>query len=125
MIVLVMVDGQKVITAFPPALATAIFATGGFAMWIRLRGCLFQVFLKFPREFPQIMPEPGEVAPIVGGFGLGGIRGEHLRGELGGPVCDFVEVAVVGFQIAAFPAGVALTLIRSITERGEERFPFG
>ena len=32
-----MFDGQRVITALPPALATAAFATSGFAMWIRLR----------------------------------------------------------------------------------------
>ena len=82
-----------------------------------------QIGLPFFGKFPQIMPESGEVAPFVSGLSLGGIRGEHFRGELGGPEGDFVEVAVVGGEVSTFLAGFPLTLVSSFTERGEEWFP--
>ena len=70
------------------------------------------------------MPEAGEVAPLVGGFGFRGIIGEHFGGELGGVVGDFVEVAVVGFHTFTFLAGVALALgFWVFAEGGEKGFP--
>jgi hypothetical protein len=65
-----------------------------------------------------------EVAPVPGGFGFGGIRREHFGGEFGGPVGDFVEVAVLGAQVAAFFAMLALALLLAVTEGDKERFPF-
>lgn len=60
----------------------------------------------------------------MGGFGFVRIRGEHFFSKPGGPPGDFVEVAVVGFEGLAFETDAPLTLVRTITERGEERFPF-
>ena len=70
------------------------------------------------------MPEAGEVAPVVSGLGLRGVRDKHLGRELGGPEGDFVEVAVVGLQALAFFAVTALALFCRFPEGGEERFPF-
>jgi len=62
----------------------------------------------------------------VGGFGFGGILGEHFGGEFCGVVGDFVEVAVAGVHAFAFFAGVALALGFGVfAEGGEEGFPGG
>lgn len=71
------------------------------------------------------MPEAGEVAPLVGGLGFLGNFREHLGGKFGGVVGDFVEVAVLGFEICARFAGVALAFVFARAERGEEGFPGG
>lgn len=71
------------------------------------------------------MPESGEIAPIVGGYGFGGIRREHFRSELGSPPSDFIQMAVIGFEITALIASLTLALIRGLPEGGEERLPFG
>ena len=69
------------------------------------------------------MPQSGEVAPCVGGFGFGGIRGEHFRGEPGGPEGDFIEVTVGGTQVSAFLAVLTLAICFLIAERRKKRFP--
>jgi hypothetical protein len=74
-------------------------------------------------EFPQIMPESGEVTPSVGEFGFGGILGKHFCGELGGPEGDFVEVTVSGLHGFAFLAGAALAVVFAVAEGGEEGLP--
>jgi hypothetical protein len=43
---------------------------------------------------------------------------------LGGPVGDFIEVAVIGGHFGAFFASVALALVISLTEGGEKGLPF-
>ena len=80
--------------------------------------------MPFGGEFSEIMPEAGEVAPLVSGLGLLGIFREHFGGEFGGVVGHFIEVAVGGFHLFAFLAEFALALVCRITKRGEERFPF-
>lgn len=90
-------------------------------MNVRLAG---EVSLPLWREFPKIMPEAGKVAPLAGCFPVG-VAWAHPGGEVGGPVGDFVEVTVVGFEVAAFCAGLALTFLRTIPKRGEKRFPLG
>ena len=60
-----------------------------------------EVGLPFWGEFAEIMPEAGEVAPLVGGFGFLGVGREHFGGEFCGVVGDFVEVAVLGFETRA------------------------
>ena len=80
--------------------------------------------LKLCCEFSQIMPETGEIAPVVGGLGLCRVRREHFGGESGGPEGVFVEVAVCGLQALAFWAEAALALVWGFPEGGEERFPF-
>ena len=70
-------------------------------------------------ELSQIMPEPGEVAPLFGGFVVGPV-GEHLGGEFSCEVGDFVEVAVLGVEfitLGAIFAGEGGTV------RREERLP--
>ncbi len=80
-------------------------------------------FLPIRSEFPEIMPEASEVAPLVGVGGFWGVGWEHFCGELGGPEGDFVEVAVGGGEVSTFLAGFPLAQIRTITERGEKWFP--
>jgi len=70
------------------------------------------------------VPEAGEIAPLVGGFRFLGFIREHFGGEFGGQIGDFVEVAVLGFEIRAFLAGVALAFVFALTVGGEEGFPF-
>ena len=70
--------------------------------------CFFEIGLKNVREFSQIMPEAGEVAPLLGGFALRAF-GEHVGGELGGEVSDFVEVPVVLVQGFAMRAGLGVS----------------
>ena len=49
---------------------------------------------------------------------------EHGGGEGGGPVSDFVEVAVLGVEVPAFLAvGAQAAGGRVVTEGREERFP--
>jgi len=48
---------------------------------------------------------------------------EHFGGEFCGVVGDFVEVAVLGVEVAALFAVVALALILGFAEGGEEWFP--
>lgn len=48
---------------------------------------------------------------------------EHFGGEAGGPPEYFVEVAVVGFEVAAFFTCFALALVFTFAEGGEEGFP--
>jgi hypothetical protein len=88
--------------------------------------CLgLEVFLPFRREFPEVMPESGEVAPVVGGFGGGRVWGKHFGSELGGPEGDFVEVSVVWGEVPAFSAVFFLTFLRPASERSEQGFPMG
>ncbi len=82
-----------------------------------------EVVLPSNRELSQIMPESGEVAPIVCGFGFAGIWSEHFGCEFRRPEGDFVEVAVIGIKTPAFSTFLALALIQTITEWGEKRFP--
>ena len=42
-----------------------------------------EVGLPFRSEFPEVVPEAGEVGPSAGGILLGAVA-EHLAGELGG-----------------------------------------
>ena len=61
----------------------------------------------------------------MGGFGILGIFREHFGGEFCSVVGDFVEVAVLGFEVRASFAGVALAFVFARAERGEEGFPIG
>lgn len=69
------------------------------------------------------MPKSGEIAPLVGGFGLWGVSRKHFRGELGGPEGDFIEVAVGGFKLLAFFALFSLAAFPFVTERREKQLP--
>ncbi len=80
--------------------------------------------MPFRSEFSEVVPEAGDVAPLVGGFGFGGIRGGHFGGKFCGVVGDFVEVAVVGEEVTALFAAVPLALVFRNAEGGEEWFPF-
>lgn len=82
-----------------------------------------EIPLPFGGEFSEVVPEPDEVTPLVGGISIRS-RLEHFCSELGGPVGDFVEVAVVGLESSTFFAGFALALLFSVAEGSEERFPF-
>ena len=104
---------------FGPGSGVIHFASDFIGVWI---GCVFQVILKFVGKFSEVVPEAGEVAPLAGGV-VAFAGGEHFGGKFGGPVCDFVEVTVLGLHSSAFFAGVALALIEIITERGQEKFP--
>lgn len=81
----------------------------------------FEVGLPLGGEFTEVVPEAGEVAPLAGGFAIGARR-EHLGGELGGEMGDFVEVTVPTVEGSTFGAGIA-------SEGGavwsEKRFPLG
>ena len=83
-----------------------------------------EVGLPFGGELPEVMPEAGDVAPLVGRFGFLGIFREHFGGEFCSLVGDFVEVSVVVIHTLAFLAGVALALVFAFAEGGEEGFPF-
>ena len=80
----------------------------------------FEILLPFRGEFSQIMPQPGEVSPLVGGFPVWPRR-EHLSGESRRPPGDFVQMAVKGIERRAksafFPS-------QSRTIRRKKRFPF-
>lgn len=65
------------------------------------------------------MPESVEIAPLVSRCGFWGTGGEHIGGELGCVVGDFVEVSVLGFHALTFFAGVALAIGYALTEGGE------
>ena len=75
-------------------------------------------------EFSEVVPEAGEVGPLAGGVAVRAF-GEHFAGEFCGEVGDFVEVAVLGFEVLAVFAILALALVFSRTEGGEEGFPGG
>ena len=80
----------------------------------------FKVFLPFRGELSKIMPESGEVTPLVCSSRLGGVLWKHFRGKPEGPVGDFVEVAVCGIKIAALLAGLSLALRRTVTKWSEQ-----
>ncbi len=61
-----------------------------------------KIALPFLREFPQVMPQSCQIAPIPGGVCFRGVRGKHFRSKLGGPEGDFIEMAMVGFEALAF-----------------------
>lgn len=90
----------------------------------------FQFPLEFTFALPQIVPEAGEVGPLAGGFAVGSC-GKHVSGEFGGEVGDFVEVAVLRFEIFAMEAGTGVfsgagdggVAGVECPEGGEEGFP--
>ena len=93
-----------------------------------------KVGLEFVREFPEVVPEAGEVGPLAEGFPFGSF-GEHVGGEAGGEVGNFVEVAVLGVEVFAAGAGGGVIagagnlwlggeiMTGTVMPRGEEGFP--
>lgn len=93
-------------------------------------GFAIEVFLPIGGELPQIMPQPGEVAPLFGGIAVGA-GWEHFGGESGCEVGDLVEVSVLGGEVLAVLAGCGVAAgaggggitTGTVVPRGEEGFP--
>ena len=90
-------------------------------MWV---GSFSEVGLPFGCKFPEIMPQSGEVTPLVGGVSVWA-GGKHFGGKFSSPVGDFVEVAVLGLHAFTFSAVIALAVSFPGTEGREEGFPGG
>lgn len=60
-------------------------------------GLRCEVGLPLGSELSEIMPKPGEIAPLASGVAVRSGR-KHVRGEFSGPPSDFVEVAMVGIE---------------------------
>ena len=92
--------------------------------------------MKIGGKFPDVVPEASQVTPLCKDLTVGVRVGEHVGSKFGRPVCDFIEVTVMGFQIFTVCAGFGtftgtfkcrvfreLMMRRVVTPRREEVFP--